>query len=312
MNLAVCYLSRKKDSENLLWRFIESYRRHETGYPHDLIIIFKGYGEHDLSQINERLKKIVIFEQLVLQDVGFDIGSYSEAAKRLKHHKILFLNSHSQILCKFWIEKFVNPISRGNVVLVGASGSYQSRYSSAFWSAPREKITLKFLQTAVRTLKAYSRFPNAHIRTNAFLIERQAFLGVTKKFKFESKEDCYYFESGRQGLTQTLRNQGFSVLVVGRDGIGYDIQSWERSKTFFSGSQENLLISDNQTTHYRDCSEDDRKYLNVVSYFELRNAFGLPMKARNISFRVASFLFELFLEIFEIIYLRIKLKEIKQ
>lgn len=303
MSIAVCYLSRKLDSESLLWEFVESYKRYETGCAHDLIIILKGYDNHDLSRVTERLKKTVICEQLVLEDVGFDITAYREAAIFLNHRWVYFLNSYSQIGCKFWLEKYVSKTIGNNVSLVGTTGSYQSRYSSEFWNISNEDITFDYLRRALRVLKLYSRFPNPHIRTNAFLVDRQKFLKVAEKYKFQSKDDCYEFESGRKGLTESIRREGASIFVVGRDGLGYDIMSWEKSNTFCSGKQQNLIISDNQSKDYENSSEDRQKYLTTLTFHELRNAFGLPVKERNYRFRISNFFCEFFCEFKELLYL---------
>ncbi len=40
------------------------------------------------------------------------------------------------------------------------------------------------------------------------------------------------------------------VLVVGRDGIGYEKHQWNISNTFWQGTQGNLLIADNQSRSY--------------------------------------------------------------
>jgi hypothetical protein len=38
---------------------------------------------------------------------------------------------------------------------------------------------------------------------------------------------------------------GFQVLVAGNDGKCYKLEDWLRSRTFWLGEQENLLVADN-------------------------------------------------------------------
>jgi hypothetical protein len=61
------------------------------------------------------------------------------------------------------------------------------------------------------------------------------------------KLSAYKFESGKESLTNQVRNLGLRVLVVGRDGQAYDPEHWHRSNTFWQSREENLLVADNQT-----------------------------------------------------------------
>jgi hypothetical protein len=62
--------------------------------------------------------------------------------------------------------------------------------------------------------------------------------------------ECYKFEHGRQSMTHQLLKRGLEPLVVGRDGRAYGKEEWYESRTFHSGDQSNLLISDNHTRLY--------------------------------------------------------------
>jgi hypothetical protein len=81
------------------------------------------------------------------------------------------------------------------------------------------------------------------------MLRRDRLLDV-KVAEIRSKQDAYRFESGPESLTRRIRALGLEVLVVGRDGRGYRVEDWYESRTFRSGDQENLLISDNQTSYY--------------------------------------------------------------
>ena len=58
-------------------------------------------------------------------------------------------------------------------------------------------------------------------------------------------------EGGHRSLTRQVRERGLKTLVVGRDGA-YPPPRWRASRTFRSGEQENLLLSDNRTRHYQE------------------------------------------------------------
>ncbi|MET4186695.1 hypothetical protein ABIB94_008837 [Bradyrhizobium sp. JR7.2] len=89
-------------------------------------------------------------------------------------------------------------------------------------------------------------FPNPHIRTNAFMMRRPVFLEVLPP-TLATKEDCFEFESGHTSMTNSVVRRGLHAVVVGDDGKAYHSSEWSSSKTFRSGAQENILVSDNRT-----------------------------------------------------------------
>jgi hypothetical protein len=68
-------------------------------------------------------------------------------------------------------------------------------------------------------------------------------------------------------MTKQLLAAGLKVLVVGRDGRGYEVGEWAQSGTLWQGEQTNLLVSDNQT---RDYEAGNTFYRTVIS----RGAWG--------------------------------------
>jgi hypothetical protein len=95
-------------------------------------------------------------------------------------------------------------------------------------------------------VSAFPPFPNPHIRSNGFATRRKRLLELDL-VAIRSKEDANLFESGRNSLTAQVREAGLKTLVVGRDGVGYDVPDWSRSRTFRLGDQSNLLVEDNHT-----------------------------------------------------------------
>lgn len=91
----------------------------------------------------------------------------------------------------------------------------------------------------------YPEFPNIHIRSNAFMIDRELFLEITPDIK--TKEEAYDFESLPSGLTGQILKRGLKPVIAGADGKIYEADQWPISNTFRLGTQANLLISDNQT-----------------------------------------------------------------
>jgi glycosyltransferase involved in cell wall biosynthesis len=108
-------------------------------------------------------------------------------------------------------------------------------------------------------------FPNPHLRSNCFLINRKQLLGLG--FRLEpTKIDCNLFESGVGGLSGVLQRQGKKLLLVGADGHGYDVPDWPNSGTFRLGEQHNLLFGDNQTRSYQALSIQEREVVRMLTW----------------------------------------------
>lgn len=100
-------------------------------------------------------------------------------------------------------------------------------------------------------------FPNPHIRSNGFMVNRELLLESGFKAP-DSKIGACAFESGTDSLTSRLRRNGFRSMVVDSQGCGYDVQDWSRSRTFRLSEQEDLLLHDKQTRSFDLMSAGER------------------------------------------------------
>jgi len=323
-NVAVVYLARAAEGVETVGRFVASYRSISAGCEHDLVIVQKGtYEAAQKRRLNELLSSIS-HRTIEIDDTGFDISAYLAAARELSHERLCFLNTFTEIVADGWLAKLDASLEE-RVGVVGATGSYESLYSSlellskAAWFAeigrmpyddsvarhyhwwfsmhapswltgplPQlKRVPLKLLLSRViykqptleqrwalhwplvrdgilKLINDVPRFPNPHIRSNAFMIRRSQLLAFDWP-AIVTKDDTSRFESGYNSLTARLRKQGFSALVVGRDGA-YDIPKWPTSGTFRSGSQSNLLLSDNQTRLFNTYSEPEKRIHRVMTW----------------------------------------------
>jgi hypothetical protein len=234
-SIAVAYLARGADRN---WfasfqRFLKSYRCNPSGLSHSLYVIFKGFkNAADLDRATA-LFNSVRHDQVFMGDENLDIGAYLEWANIAKEDLVCVLNTATEILAQDWLLKLALNLSQPNVGLVGATASYESLNE---WH------------------RAFPGFPNIHIRSTGFLIDRNLFLDITKGMKIISKEDAFHFESGPKSLTQLVFARGSEVLLVGRNGRGYPPEFWAASDTFRLLRQKNLLIADNQTRNFSELS----------------------------------------------------------
>ena len=264
-------------------RFLASYSRTRGGAAHELAVVFNGFGgEGELCDYRALLAG-VRHREVVLPRPVQDIPAYFAAAARLEHDHLCFVNSHSVPLDGEWLAKLYEHGRREGVGVVGATGSWESIYSD-FIAEWRRVFTPRpyrgwvgnereRLRTARRLRADFEPYPNAHVRTNAFLIPRRVMLGL-KGWEVCEKYDAHRFESGRDGMTAQVRALGLRALVVGRDGRGYETEEWAESFTFRRGGQHNLLVSDNQTRAYEESDAATRGRLEEAAWGRGRKPGG--------------------------------------
>lgn len=268
MSICVVHLVRASNGLVPFEKFIRSYTHFRAGLQHDLLIVFKGFrNSEELSEYKNLLNGLE-YQSVGVTDWGYDIRAYILAAKRFDYQYFCFLNSFSVILDHEWLSKMYSNISREKVGLVGATGSYESVYSDLIML---EKVHVS--SSLCQRFKAYLRrpvyracfnpFPNWHIRTNAFMISRNLLLKVRCGNMFR-KFDALRFENGKNSLTRQILGMGLRVLVVGRDGKGFEKGEWLNSNTYCQGNQENLLVADNRTRGYLLSGPQERESLSKM------------------------------------------------
>jgi len=264
----------------------------------------------------------VEYRGLELPDVGFDIGTYFEAARQVSNRHLVFLNTYCEISSDGWLSALSRYGLEDGVGVAGTMGSYESLRDSVQilkevirrniglganydrnvahyfdfilrprhrrWYSPAggvvaprrsrfpllSKVASAAAQLAGRPwlafrgtasiwpgaprfdVEQFPRFPNAHVRSNAFMIRRERWLEFA--FQPRRKIDTSLFESGPQSLTARLRASGLATVVVGADGRRYDVADWPGSRTFRLGDQANLLVHDNHTRAFEAMSPGAR------------------------------------------------------
>lgn len=270
-DIVVAHLVRYRNGFATFHRFLHSYTRTNAGVPHRLVFILKGFG----GQLEEPFRsaiRSVQCETVHVADRGLDIASYFQAARQVMCRYVCFLNSFSEIRGHDWLAHLISPMSDPRIGLVGASGTWQSlktnflRAHSAPAIGPLDRLIrlAKLVRYGLELRPSFPDFPNPHVRTNAFLLEREQFL----RFRPPGarKLDNYRFESGITGLSRTLSHAGLGLRVVGRNGRAYAPDEWRDSQTFWTGKQENLLVADNQSNLYEKADPAMRARLRTYAW----------------------------------------------
>jgi GT2 family glycosyltransferase len=258
--------------------FLRSYQEHPAGADHELVIVLNGAGlpataesevspslsrELLLAELEGTTHRLIVLEQPVL-----DLAAYHLAAEQLDHARLCFLNSYSAILADGWLAHLVGAAELPGVGVAAATGSWESQ---AEWARGRMRDWPRQLSAVRVPRRDYPRFPNPHIRTTAFTLERSLALELGLN-RAHDKRAAYLLESGWRSITRQLQERGLRAVVVGRDGHAYEAPEWARSRTYRSGEQDNLLVADNRTGDWQSASRRVRRSLS-------RDAWGEPEPA---------------------------------
>jgi hypothetical protein len=284
-DICVVHLVRKKNGTEPFRIFLESYLNYQAGIEHTLLIIYKGFsGKSDVAAY-ENLLAGIPHTCLFLSDIGFDLRPYFVAARQSSSKYLCYLNSFSVILDDNWLLKLYTNIEKPGVGLVGATGSWGSIRPGPYTKKKNIPIWKKILRPlAWRLARIYfscyfHNFPNAHIRTNGFMVARDNMIKIKYRLLL-FKMHAYFLESGKTSITRQIQGFGLSAIVVGKDGIGYDINDWQLSNTFWTTTQSNLLIADNQTRRFEAADSPTRSFLENFAWGKV---FDQPQSKKSLS-----------------------------
>jgi hypothetical protein len=243
-----------------LERFARSYREHDAGADHRLLIAFKQFeGAEQLAQTQACISDLD-YEPLQMPRRKLDLAAYVAIARQVESPLFCFFNSDSELLDGHWLRKLVEHLHVPGVGLVGATGSYERLME--------ESGALKFV-----TRPWFDPFPNPHVRTNAFMLRRETILSLDWG-EVRTKLGAWRLESGKRSVTRQVRDRGLEALVVGRDGKSYASELWYESNTFRNGGQQNLLVADKRTRQFAQSDPAEQRRLAELAWGKRRAKAG--------------------------------------
>lgn len=255
--------------------FLRSYQAHSPGIDHELAIVLNGarsdadgssaHGNGALSR-EDLLTELTGVEHrlIVLDRPVLDLTAYGLVARALRRPRLCFLNSYSVVLADDWLAILARALDHPHTGLVGASASWESQSRWIRGRARYWPYQLAYLRAARRD---YPRFPNPHIRTTAFMVERANVIAMNLDAA-QDKRDTYLLESGRRSITRQILERGLRAVVAGRDGRAYGVKDWAASRTYRSGEQDNLLVADRRTEDWLAASPRLRRRLSLDAWGE--------------------------------------------
>jgi hypothetical protein len=256
--------------------FLRSYRARRPGIAHELVIVLNGAsgdapeprsraGAAALTREELAVELTGVEHRLIVLDRSVpDLAAYGLAARELRHPRLCFLNSYCVILAEDWLAMLARALDDPGTGLVGTTASWESQSQWIRGRARHWPYQLLRLRSARRD---YPRFPNPHIRTSAFMIER-AILPAMRLDAAQDKRDAYLLESGRRSITRQVLERALRAVVVGRDGRAYGVKDWAASRTYRSGEQDNLLVADRRTEDWLAASLRLRRRLSRDAWGE--------------------------------------------
>lgn len=232
--------------------FLDSYLEHPPGTEHRLLIALAGpSGER--GPWHETFAEVE--HEPIELGLGLDLDHYRTVAERRPAARYCFLNTVTTALADGWLRNLERALLAPGVGIVGASGSHES--PNAIRPGPLRRLR-----------PGYEPFPNPHLRTNAFALERELMLELDWP-RGLNKLQAVKLEAGSRGLTRQVAARGLKAAVVGRDGVAYPPERWRESATFRSGGQRNLLLADNRTRHYQEAGALTRHALSWLAWHRL-------------------------------------------
>jgi hypothetical protein len=230
-------------------RFLRSYREHPAGTAHRLVVALAG---PDGDREPWRRAFAAVEHKAVDVGDGVDLGHYRTTVERVAADRYCFVNTVSEVLADGWLGHLERSLLSPEVGMVATTGSYESPNAVRPWPLRRRR-------------PGYESFPNPHLRTNGFALERDLLLSLDWPAAV-SREGSLGLEGGSRSLTRQVRERGLETLVVGRDGVAYPPDRWFESATFRSGGQANLLLADNRTRHYQEAGALTRRALAWLAW----------------------------------------------
>jgi hypothetical protein len=216
-----------------------------AGADHALFVIFKGFKDDDQLRAGRETFSGLDYSPVYTGDDTFDIGAYVDAARQISSDTICCLNTNSEIVSTGWLGKLAINLDQPLVGIVGATGSFETNRGADH---------------------RFPGFPNVHVRSNAFMMQRELMISILAKFAISNKIDAWLAESGPASLTRRVFDMGLSALIVGADGRGYSPAYWASSHTFRQGTQSNLLVHDNVTRTYEQMPWADKREASLRTW----------------------------------------------
>ena len=162
----------------------------------------------------------------------------------------MFFNSHSIILDDSWLKKFILIHKKHPNSVISATGSWSTHRPSlpifyrSLSDIPRYlfRFFVELNKVIKGNFKNFDKFPNYHLRSNAFIVQSTLFKNFIKDKKIpRTKLDCHILESGIHGFSSFLIRNRVPIYVVDKYGCYFSPEKFCNSSTFRSNGQKKIF-----------------------------------------------------------------------
>jgi len=244
--IIVIYLSTKYSKISDLNKFLKFYKKFKAGSKHKLLICFKQLSKEELTRRLRLIKEIDYFIDTINTN-DHEWGTLKRVCQIHNKNYIFFMNDYSYPITTNWLKYFDK--FKKDKVLIGCTASKSSNYDNSFYRNYDDNYFKAFLKI-IYFFFNIPKFPNPHLRVNAFLIKAKDYLEFIRNKKISYKIQSLVLESGYHGLTNFFIKKKYKIKVLNSFGNLYELDNAFLSKTFASYNQEGTIISDKQTRSY--------------------------------------------------------------
>jgi hypothetical protein len=259
--------------------FSSSINKFNSGIEFDLHIILKGFN-YDINYniFFNKLNKINNISIHYIEDVGFDLNAYYKISKIINTKLVFFMNSYSFVRHNNWLLNFYIAHIYNKSSFVGSTASCESlHFKLPYLSIIKINSIFLFIPKLFKRLyfslfidNNFPKFPNPHIRTNSFLIDRQFFLDYISLNKLpETKNDCYKVESGVNSLSRYIDNIHGNPGIINCNGTFFPLKNIKHSYLFRGENSDQIIVGDNRTIEYDRASNTNKCSLRYDAWGNL-------------------------------------------
>lgn len=206
-------------------RFASTYRQHDAGIEHDLVVIGAKGDASALQTWSGLNAKFIRYD-----GEGWCTGAHQHACKQLDHDIVVLNCARTHFHRSGWLKRIADCWTEHGPGLYGTmSNDEQSR----------------------------------HLRTNCYAIQ-PGFL-ANHPVQFGSREDTLQFEHGKWNVGARYRDSGLPAMLVTWDGCWAYDDWRKPPNIFRRGDQSNLIVFDRHTEIYRNAPDWEKQRLALLA-----------------------------------------------
>jgi len=208
-------------------RWLNSYMKYWSGYPHNLVVINR-YADNPDSMFGWA-------KHLRYDGGGWDCGAWQFAGKNIDTDLLVCFNSSTYITGGGWLKRFVDAVEAYGDGLYGPLTSYEI--------IPHVRTPCMIFQPDV-----INDYPKE-------VMSRE------DTYRFESLG----WPDGTPNFTQWTKHEGNKTMLVTWDGV-YNLQKWrDPTNIFRRGDQSNLIVKDRHCEAYEASDAEEKTRLENLA-----------------------------------------------